>query len=84
MQTSQRARFAVPMAAAFVAVAISFFGGAAIGYQGHMWAAKNALTNALHQLQVAEPDKAGHRENAIGLVNQAIDQVNQGIAAGAR
>jgi hypothetical protein len=72
------------MAAALAAVAVSFFGGAAIGYQGHMWAAKNALNNALHQLQVALPDKAGHRENAISLVNQAISQVDAGIAAGAR
>ncbi|HXW76378.1 MAG TPA: hypothetical protein VEJ20_03120 [Candidatus Eremiobacteraceae bacterium] len=84
MQHPRQTRVAVPMAAALVAVAISFFGGAAFGYQGHMWAAKTALNNALHQLQVAEPDKAGHRDQAIGLVNQAITQVQQGIAAGAR
>jgi hypothetical protein len=49
-----------------------------------MWAAKAALGNALHQLQVATPDKAGHRDQAISLINQAISQVAQGIAAGAK
>jgi len=84
MQKTQSNRLVIPMAAAFVAVAVSFFGGAAIGYQGHMWGAKAALGNALHQLQVAVPDKDGHRDKAIALVNQAIEQVTQGIAAGAK
>ena len=48
-----------------------------------MQAALKALQNAASQLQNAIPDKAGHREKAIGLVNQAIQQVNEGIAAGA-
>jgi hypothetical protein len=52
--------------------------------QPHMHTALRALNNAKTQLQNAEPDKAGHRERAIGLVTQAIEQVQQGIQAGAK
>jgi hypothetical protein len=58
--------------------------GSAWAYQGHMYAALNALNRAEAQLQIAVPDKAGHREAAINLVNQAINQTNLSIAAGAR
>jgi hypothetical protein len=51
--------------------------------QPHMQNALKALQNAANQLQEAKDDKAGHREKAIGLVSQAINQVQQGIAAGA-
>lgn len=54
------------------------------GQQPHMQAALRALNNAKTQLQNAEPDKAGHREKAIGLVTQAIEQTQQGIQAGAK
>jgi hypothetical protein len=54
------------------------------GAQPHMQAALTALNNAASQLQSAVDDKAGHREKAIGLVSQAINQVQQGIAAGAK
>ncbi len=57
-------------------------GGVALAYQSHMFAARSALNNALAQLQAAVPDKAGHRVNAINLVNQAIGEVNAGIQAG--
>ena len=53
------------------------------GGQPHMTAALRALNNARTQLQEAEADKAGHRENAIRLVTQAIEQVEKGIQAGA-
>jgi hypothetical protein len=52
------------------------------GQQPHMQAALRALNNAAAQLQQAEDDKAGHREKAIQLVSQAINQVQQGIQAG--
>ena len=32
----------------------------------------------LFELQTADPDKGGHRDQAIDLVHRAIDQVNQG------
>jgi len=58
--------------------------GTALAYQGHMWNALHSLQAAKSQLEAAVPDKGGHRENAIGLVDQAIDQVNVGIQVGAQ
>ena len=54
------------------------------GHQPHMQAALKALNNAAAQLQAAADDKAGHREKAIQLVSQAINQVQAGIQAGAK
>ena len=56
---------------------------AANAAQPHMQAALTHLNTAAAQLQQAADDKAGHREKAIQLVSQAINQVQQGIAAGA-
>ena len=56
----------------------------AIAYQGHMFAARGDLQSARAQLNAAIPDKAGHRVNALDLVNEALGQVNAGISAGAR
>ena len=50
--------------------------------QPHMEAALNYLKNARSDLEKATPDKGGHRGNAIRLVDQAIEEVNLGIAAG--
>jgi hypothetical protein len=50
--------------------------------QPHMDNALRALRNAKVQLEMAEPDKEGHRVKAIELVNQAIAQVEAGINAG--
>lgn len=53
-------------------------------YQSHMISAQNQLTYALNQLNMATPDKAGHRVQAIALVKQALTQVALGIKAGAK
>lgn len=58
--------------------------GAVLAYQGHMFAAKDDLNAAKNQLNMAERDKSGHRTNAVNLINQAIGEVNAGIAAGAQ
>lgn len=50
--------------------------------QPHMYAARTDLRSAYAELQAAIPDKAGHRANAMNLINQAIGEVNAGIAAG--
>ena len=59
--------------------------GIAIGYasaaQPHMANALNALRNANRELQAAEADKAGHRVAAIRLVEQAMNEVREGMAA---
>jgi hypothetical protein len=48
--------------------------------QPHMQNALGYLQSARGELQVALSDKGGHRVAALSLVNQAISQVQQGIA----
>lgn len=50
--------------------------------QPNMRTALEHLQNAKRNLQSATADKGGHRQNAIDLVNRAIDEVNRGITAG--
>ena len=57
-------------------------GASAIPDQPHMQAALDALQRAKSNLERAEADKGGHRVRAIGYVNDAIAEVNLGIAAG--
>lgn len=47
--------------------------------QPHMQNAKENLRLAREELRMAEPNKGGHRERAMELVDEAIDQVQQGI-----
>jgi hypothetical protein len=54
--------------------------GYALAAQPHMQAAIGFLQDARRQLQAADPDKGGHREAAIGLVDQAIGEVRAGMA----
>ncbi len=48
--------------------------------QPQMRAALMALRNAKDHLEKASHDKGGHRVRAIGLINQAISEVEKGIA----
>ncbi len=48
--------------------------------QPFMKKAKVNLEQALNNLQKATPDKGGHRNKAIDLVKDAINQVEKGIA----
>lgn len=50
--------------------------------QPYMRGALSNLRNAQANLSHATHNKGGHRENALNLVNQAIDEVLAGIAAG--
>jgi len=70
---------AVVLATSLAAGAI--IGGAcvAIADQPHMQNALRALENARSQLVEAVADKGGHRERAIGLVDQAIAETRAGI-----
>ncbi len=52
----------------------------AAGDQPLMKAARVDLQTAKLELQEATPDKGGHRVKAIALVNNAIAEVNAGIA----
>jgi cell division protein FtsN len=71
------------MAGVAVAMIASFAAGFAFAAQPHMQAALKALRNSRADLEAALPDKAGHRVKAIALVDQAITEVQAGIAAGA-
>ncbi|MBX7173314.1 MAG: hypothetical protein K1X72_20255 [Pyrinomonadaceae bacterium] len=48
--------------------------------QPYMQKAKDNLQEALDNLNKATADKGGHRNKAIDLVKEAIEQVNKGIA----
>jgi hypothetical protein len=72
----------VGIAAVTVIVAGSFASGYVVAAQPHMMNALNALQNAKSELQVAEANKGGHRVNAIRLINEAIGEVQAGMAAG--
>ena len=50
--------------------------------QPYMRAALTSLRNAQANLSQANHNKSGHRANALALVNQAIDEIRAGIAAG--
>lgn len=47
-------------------------------HEPHMSAAIGHLQQAKEELQRAAPNKGGHRERAMELVDQAIQQVQQG------
>jgi hypothetical protein len=74
--------------AAFVAGALVLATGAGYGIgfaqgQPHMQNALGFLQSARSELNMAERDKGGHRTAAVNLINQAITQVQAGMAVGA-
>jgi hypothetical protein len=50
--------------------------------QPHLNAAMTSLKEGAHHLEEAGHDKGGHREKALQLTQQAIAEVQLGIAAG--
>ena len=54
--------------------------GYAIGAQPHMEASLSLLRSARAELAAATPNKGGHRARALGLIDQAIAEVRDGIA----
>ena len=63
-----------------VLVASSMGIGYALGQQPHMDAALGLLQNARVELAKAEPNKGGHRERGLALIDQAMGEVRNGIA----
>jgi hypothetical protein len=63
-----------------IATVTSMGVGYALAQQPHMDAALHLLQSARAELQQAAADKGGHRLQAIGLVDQAIAQVREGMA----
>lgn len=62
------------------AIAASMGIGYAIGAQPHMGESLALLQSARAELVAATPNKGGHRERALGLIDQAIAEVRAGIA----
>ena len=62
------------------AIAASMGIGYAIGAQPHMTASVGLLQSARAELGAATPNKGGHREKAMQLIDQAISEVRAGIA----
>ena len=62
------------------AIAASVGIGYAIGAQPHMGETITLLQSARAELAAATPNKGGHREKALGLIDQAIAEVRAGIA----
>ena len=59
---------------------VGYLAGCATGGgQPHMQTALDNLNTARSELQAADANKGGHRERALGLINNAIDQVQRGI-----
>ncbi len=65
---------------AFVAATTS----TAFAEQGNMDAALRQLQMALDSLHRATPNKGGHKERAVGLIEQAMAEVQAGIDYAAR
>ena len=57
----------------------SLLTGTAMAYQDNMVAARGSLQNAYNYLNQASNNKGGHKQNAMGLIQQAIREVNLGI-----
>ena len=62
------------------AIAASMGIGYAIGAQPRMTASLGLLQSARAELAAATPNKGGHREKAMRLIDQAISEVRAGIA----
>ena len=63
-----------------IAVVSSLGIGYALGAQPHMSETIALLRSARAELAAATPNNGGHRERALGLIDQAIEQVREGIA----
>ena len=76
----KRSKLRIGTLAVLFAIFFAFVGaGAALAVQSHMVNARNYLNSALSQLKQAQPDKGGHRNNAINDVESAINEVSLGI-----
>ena len=77
-----KSRFTLQILAAALAIVALIQNASAD--QGNMERALEALRNARSELSQASHDKGGHRTNAIHIIDQAIEQVKEGIRVGAR
>jgi hypothetical protein len=76
-------RTTVIIALATLGIGIGAGAALADANQPHMTNALASLRAAKGELTIARQDKGGHRAKALGDVNQAITEVEAGIAVGA-
>lgn len=76
--TSRRSLLQV-VATVAAATAVALPATAARAEQGNMDRALASLQDALQSLRQATPNKGGHKEIAVQLIEQAIGEVNAGI-----
>jgi hypothetical protein len=69
----------VATASAAAGSALALTSTRAFAYQGNMERALSALEAAMASLQAATPNKGGHRERAMRLIERAIGEVPAGI-----
>ena len=77
---SRRSAGKLIAAVALAVPAAGLLSRSAAAYEPNMENALHALENAHTWLQRAEPNKGGHRERALGLIDQAIGEVRAGMA----
>jgi len=68
-------------AGALVAGPALLVAGEAFANQPHMTKAEEYIKMAVSELKQANANKGGHREKAIELCGEALDQIQKGIAA---
>ncbi|HEY1886296.1 MAG TPA: hypothetical protein VGG86_09620 [Roseiarcus sp.] len=79
MSQDTRSRRRMLGAAALAAPALALSALPAEAYQGNMERALSALSAAMESLQGATPNKGGHRERAMHLIERAMYEVQAGI-----
>jgi len=77
--TACRRDFLRVAAAGAAGSALAFASTPTLAYQGNMERALSALEAALQSLQAATPNKGGHRERAMRLIEHAMGEVQAGI-----
>lgn len=76
----RRYRSVVRVSLLVLALAVSFVAGQISASQPMMNSALTNLKQARSNLNRATADKGGHRNRALSLVNDAIDEVEKGIS----
>jgi hypothetical protein len=69
----------IAAAGAGAATLLAASASGALAYQGNMERALAELQTALQSLREATPDKGGHKATAVGLIEQAMGEVQAGI-----
>jgi type II secretory pathway component PulM len=75
------------LASVIISLLIGLMAGCAgpqFDHQPRMDAALDELRAARQELERAAPNKGGHREKAIELIDRAINQVKEGVEFGER